>query len=77
MTTIQIIALARKHLDNGAPMASSARLCVDDALWLASRGDDCFARTRALSSLGYSVGVFHPDYRAAEAAVKQHERAAS
>jgi hypothetical protein len=46
-------------------MESSARLCLADAIELQERGMLDYARTRALKSLCYSVGIFHPDYRKA------------
>lgn len=66
--TKQILALARKHL--GGEMESSARLCLADAVKLYDEGDLKYARNRALKSLSYSVGVFHPDYQKAAKAVQ-------
>ena len=60
MTLDQTLALARKHL--GGDMESSARLCLSDAIHLRDQGDLTHARARALRSLEYSVGIFHPDY---------------
>jgi len=55
----QVIILARKHLTNDA----SARLCLSDANRIVEEcGDLNAAKKRALDSLAYSVGVFHPDY---------------
>lgn len=64
MNTSDILSLARKHLGSGA-MDSSARLCLADAVRLADAGDYASARSRAIKSLAYSVGVFHADYVAA------------
>lgn len=64
METRLIIKLAEKHIGKG-PMISSAELCLFDAKNLFSKGDFEFARKRALKSLCYSVGVFHPDYKLA------------
>jgi hypothetical protein len=61
MTTDKTMALARKHLGKGN-MESSARVCLADAIHLQERGLLDYARKRALSSLAYSVGVFHTDY---------------
>ena len=63
----EIIALAGKHIGTGAAMDSSARLCLADAVALrnANKFDD--AKRRAIKSLGYSVGLFHADYQAANA----------
>ena len=66
LNTSDVIGLARKHIGAG-DMESSARLCLADAVRLADAGELGYARTRALESLAYSVGVFHDDYRAARA----------
>lgn len=60
MTLPSLLALARKHL--GGAMESSARLCLADAIEASNRGDFEVAIARALKSLAYSVGIFHPDY---------------
>lgn len=60
-----VIALARKHLGKGT-MESSARLCLEDAVRLYDEGAYFDSRLRALKSLQYSVGCFHPDYRRAD-----------
>jgi hypothetical protein len=60
-----VIAIARRHVDNGAPMESSARLCLADAVVLNNHGEIGRARGRALRSLAYSIGVHHPDYKIA------------
>ena len=57
------IELARKNL--GGRMESSARLCLEDALKLFDAGDFDAAKRRAVKSLGYSVGILHPDHRKA------------
>lgn len=60
---IAVIALARKHVREGA-MASSAQLCLSDAVRLhLDDGNEEAARARALKSLAYSVGMFHDDYK--------------
>jgi len=56
------INLASRHIQNDAAMQSSAVLCLKDAVKLANSGDYKSAKIRALKSLRYSVGVFHPDY---------------
>ena len=63
MTLEQIIILARKNL--GGDMESSARLCLEDAINLRDAGKYDYAAKRAINSLAYSVGVFHPDYQRA------------
>jgi hypothetical protein len=65
------IILARKHCGNGCEMESSARLCLADAVSLYDKGDFYYAHQRAMKSLGYSVGVFHPDYVKAEKSGKK------
>ena len=48
-------------------MASSAALCLDDAVSLTNRGEHAYAYQRALDSLRYSVGIFGESYKAAKA----------
>lgn len=59
----QIIDLADK---NARPQLSemweSANLALSDAIFLQSVGRLEDASKRAISSLKYSVGIFHPDY---------------
>ena len=64
MTTQTTLAIARKHLGAGT-MESSARLSLTDAVALYDNGDHEGAKARALKSIAYSVGVFHPDYKKA------------
>lgn len=64
MNSFEVIQLARKHVNDGAEMQSSAQLCLSDAEALQSEGKCVEARNRAVKSLQYSVGVFHPDYKA-------------
>lgn len=59
--TVAVLALAERHVNEG-PMASSARVCLNDALSLFVAGDIFHAEKRALRSLAYSVGIFHSDY---------------
>ena len=66
MNAHQVIELAKKHVDNGAAMSTSARLCLDDAIALQAQGKCTEARNRAVKSLQYSVGIFHEDYRAVD-----------
>lgn len=66
MNVQSIIILARKHLGAGV-MDSSARLCLADAIELYDAGNFACAKSRALKSLAYSVGMFHVDYRKASA----------
>ena len=64
MQSLQILKLARKHIGTG-DMESSARLSLSDANHLYDRGLLDYAKKRALESLKYSVGIFHPDYKKA------------
>ena len=57
--TQNIIRTARKHLAN-----ESARVCLADAISLFEDGKYELAYRRALSSIRYSVGIFHADYKA-------------
>lgn len=61
----KVLALAEKHVGAGH-MASSAKLCLEDARSLAAKGQPILARVRAMRSLQYSIGMFHPDYIAAD-----------
>ena len=61
MNTQQVITLARKNVKTGK-MQDSAALCLEEAVKLYDNGDFAAAKKRALSSLRYSVGVFHADY---------------
>ena len=64
MKLTDLLALARAHVNTG-PTASSAAVCLADAESLAAAGDTRYAAQRALASLGYSVGIMHPDYQRA------------
>lgn len=66
MTLNALLALARKHLSAANGMNSSARLCLADAVLLRDEGDFVRSIERAMDSLRYSVGSFHPDYVRAE-----------
>jgi hypothetical protein len=71
MNTIDIITLARKHIGKGDAEAS-ARICLADAIACYSKGRLDDSKARALKSIAYSVGVFHPDYaKASKPAKKQ------
>lgn len=58
----QAIGLAYIHADEGS-MQSSAKVCIDDAFSLYCKSEYGYATKRALKSLGYSVGIFHSDYK--------------
>jgi len=66
-TAAATIAIATANVANGAPMQSSAVLCLSDARSCLSRGDFGSANSRALASLSYSVGCLHPAWREAKA----------
>lgn len=70
MNSYEVIQLARKHVNNGSPMQSSAELCLKDAEALQYEGKCAAARNRAVKSLQYSVGIFHEDYRSADPRVQ-------
>jgi len=46
-------------------MESSARLCLADAIKHSDEGNWHRANVHALQSMGYSIGIFHPDYQKA------------
>ena len=65
MNTNQAIITARKHLHNGAVMATSAESCIRDAINCYDDGNFESARMWAVKSLAYSVGITHKDYKRA------------
>ncbi len=67
LNTTDIINLARSHVHEGT-MQSSARLNLSDANEAYDHGNYGAARLSALRSLKYSVGLFHEDYKRADAA---------
>lgn len=68
--TSSVLQLAKKHLNNGANMASSAQVSYDDAMTCLKRGDTASAGKRALDSLAYSVGILHADHKKAKEQLK-------
>ena len=72
MNTNDTIILARKHLGTNA-MRSSAAVCLADAVALQDDGGLFNARLRALRSLAYSVGRFHPDYKRVNSAILRED----
>jgi hypothetical protein len=58
MTASEIIAIAKKHKGKN----SSADLCLLDAIYCEQQNLEDHAKKRAIHSLAYSVGIFHPDY---------------
>jgi hypothetical protein len=72
---MNLIQTARNHVSNGAPMESSARLCLADAIRNHDEGNYQRAYFHALKSLGYSIGIMHADYRKAWATVHGSEPA--
>jgi hypothetical protein len=69
MKTQAIIMLAERNLNNGAAMASSARLCYTSAIEALCEGQPTRAEQWAFQSLAYSVGVFHEDCAAVGKAI--------
>ena len=67
MQTEKVLILARKHLGNNAVMESSARFCMAEAVARMNEDKPDLARSWAIRSLEYSVGIFHADYRSAKA----------
>ena len=63
MDAKDVIILARKHaVFTESEMNSSARVALADAVMLYDDGNFDAAKTRALKSLAYSVGILHDDY---------------
>lgn len=60
-----LIDTAQGRANDEALMQSSAIVCLQDARKLHAEGKFNAAARRALKSLEYSVGVFHPAYTAA------------
>lgn len=67
MNSIEVIRLAAKHASNGAAMQSSAVLCLRTAESFYSLDQYQTAKFWAIKSLAYSVGIFHADYKIANA----------
>lgn len=70
MNSFEVIELARKHVNNDSATQSSATQssalsCLREAEALQAQGKCVHARNRAVKSLQYSVGILHPDYKAA------------
>jgi hypothetical protein len=67
----EVLDLAKNHASEG-DMASSAKSCYKTACeimspaWHNKNADITGADYYALRSLGYSVGMFHPDYKLAK-----------
>lgn len=61
-TANAIIKIAKKH----ATKNDSALICYTDAINLIEKDEALHASRRALDSLRYSVGIFHPDYNTAK-----------
>jgi hypothetical protein len=57
-----LLALAGQHAEDDA----SAEVCLADALATAERGRLGDAAGRAVDSLKYSIGLFHPDFKKAQ-----------
>lgn len=63
MTEVLIWQAAR-YIDHATDMRSSAQYCLDEARRLYAENKEEYARRWALKSLSYSVGIFHPTYKA-------------
>ena len=64
MKTDKILELAKKYSAN-SEMRSSAELNITDSEFWIRAGNDELARYRAIRSLQYSIGIFHPVYKLA------------
>lgn len=53
------------HVYMGGMMESSAQHCLDMAMRCYAKDNFEAAHRWAMKSLGYSVGIFHPAYKAA------------
>jgi hypothetical protein len=63
MNLEQIIALAEKHAnETQKPMKSSALFSLNEARLRLQSGMPDAARSWAVRSLSFSVGIFHADY---------------
>lgn len=58
MNAAEIIELAQNHVGQNA----SAAICLSDAMKCLEKGEEEYAKKRAIRSLEYSVGIFHSDY---------------
>ena len=63
MNSFEVIQLAKKHVNNGAVMQTSAQMRLAQAESCQKLGMCVEARNHAVKSLQYSVGVFHSDYQ--------------
>ncbi len=61
------IELAKKHVHNGAIMQPSAVFCLKEAEKHEKMGNTKNAKVWAVKSLAYSIGIFSPDYKTANA----------
>lgn len=62
-------AAAKAHAASPSRMQSSAQFCADEAPVILAKGyDQAIGAMWLIKSLEYSVGVFHPDCKAAKAA---------
>lgn len=68
----KIIELAEKNAaPQTADMWESANICLSDAIFLRTAGRLQDSAKRAIDSLKYSVGIFHPDCELAQRLSKQ------
>ena len=64
METDKILKLAKKYSSN-CEMRSSAELNITDSEFWVREGNDDLARSFAIRSLQYSIGILHPVYKLA------------
>ena len=60
MNSYEVIQIAKKYAELSGNQ--SAKLLLEDAISLQSKGACVYARNRAMQSLKHSVGIFHEDY---------------
>jgi hypothetical protein len=75
MTIFKILTIAKNHLGKGAVMDSSARMTWLEAAKWYEAGNMYWAGKRAMKSLAYSIGIFHPEYAMANEMMEGYARA--
>lgn len=66
------ITLARQSMreNPSAAMLSSAKVCIDDAIFLYNRRDYLYAARRALGAIGYCEGLLSSRFQRVAAAIR-------